>query len=36
METLLALGVGVLVVVLIFVKYGLMTKSAEKRKKKAP
>lgn len=33
METLLVVGLGLLVMVLIFAKYGLITKLAEKRKK---
>jgi hypothetical protein len=33
METLLAVGVGFLVIVVVFAQYGLLTKFAEKRKK---
>ncbi len=34
METLLAVGVGLLVIVVIFVQYDLLTKFADKRKKR--
>lgn len=34
METLLTVGVGFLVIVVIFIQYGLLTKFADKRKKR--